>query len=89
MKKTAFILSMLFSLFLFSAGESFACSCLVSLKPQNIQVKESFDNSAAIFSGEILDITPQGEWELKVKIKVEKSWKPKLSNEITLTTALK
>jgi hypothetical protein len=73
-------------LILLSSQNSFACSCLANLKPLKTQVKDAFDNSGAVFSGEILEIAPKGEWEVLVKIKVEKSWKAKLFQEVTLKT---
>lgn len=74
-------------LILLLSQNSFACSCMLNTKPHKTQVKEAFDNSVAVFSGEILEITPKGEYEMTVKIKVGKSWKGKLEQEIILTTA--
>ncbi len=87
MKKTIYI-SLALTLFLLASAEnSFACSCLFSDKPLNVQVKEAFNNSTAIFSGEVISITLKSEYEVTVKIKVEKSWKGKFSKEVTITTA--
>src|SRR5688572_10871 len=87
MKKAIYI-SLALTLFLLTSAEnSFACSCLFSDKPLNVQVKEAFNDSTAIFSGEVISITPTSEYEVAVKIKVEKSWKGKFSKEVTITTA--
>ena len=86
MKKVIFILLMS-SMFLFASAEnSFACSCVASLKPVKQQVKESYADSTAIFSGEVTEITSKDEWSVIVKFKVVKSWKSKLSKEIMITT---
>jgi hypothetical protein len=87
MKKILFVSSILFLFLLVSAEKTFACSCMASTKPLKTQVKEAFDNSAAVFTGEVIEIVSKGEFELTVKIKVEKSWKANLPKEIFLTTA--
>jgi hypothetical protein len=87
MKKTVFILSAAVLFFLVSAEKSLACSCVANTKPLKTQVKEAFNNSNAIFSGEVIEVSPISEYEAAVRIKVERSWKGGLSNEITLTTA--
>lgn len=74
-------------LFLLSSQNSFACSCLANDKPLTTQIKEAFDNSTAVFSGEILGISSKSEFEVIVKIKVAKSWKANLAKELNLTTA--
>lgn len=51
------------------------------------QVTEAFNDSTAIFSGEVLSVTPKSESELDIKIKVGKVWKGKFAEEITITTA--
>lgn len=85
MKKIAFILSILF--LLAASEKSFACSCMLNTKPLKTQVKEAFDSSSAIFSGEVIEITSKDEFAVNIKIKVEKSWKGNLSKEIIMTTA--
>lgn len=85
MKKIVFILSIL--VLLTVTEKSFACSCKLNTKPHKTQVKEAFDNSVAVFSGEVLEITPKGEYEMTVKISVARSWKGNLLQEINLTTA--
>jgi hypothetical protein len=73
-------------LLLASAEYSFACTCVASNRPLNAQVKEAFNNSNVIFSGEVTSITPKSEYEVTVKIKVEKSWKGTFSKEVAITT---
>jgi hypothetical protein len=87
MKKILFVSSMLFLFLTVSAEKSFACSCMASTKPLKAQVKEAFNNSAAVFSGKALEITSKDEFEMIVRIKVEKSWKAVLPKEIEITTA--
>lgn len=88
MKRVTFT-SLIFLFLLLSAAESsFACSCIRSLKPLKVQVKEAFNDSTAIFSGEVISITPKSESEVTVKIKVGKVWKSKLAEEITITTPI-
>ena len=87
MKKVIFI-TLISLMFLFvSANDLFACSCVASPDPVKQQVKDSYKNSAAIFSGEIISITPKDEWTVSVKIKAEKSWKGKFSKEIIISTS--
>jgi hypothetical protein len=88
MRKIIFI-SFVFSFLLFAAGakSSFACSCMFSDKPLKAQIEEAFDNSTAIFSGKVISVTQKSEYEVAVKIKIEKSWKGASSKEITITTA--
>jgi len=75
-------------MFLFaSATVSLACSCMASLEPVKQQVKTSYKDSAAIFSGEVIEVTLKDEYSLSVKIKVAKVWKGKFSKEINITTS--
>ncbi len=74
-------------MFLFaSTTTSLACSCMASLDPIKQQVKASYKDAAAIFSGEIMEVTLKDEYSLTVKIKVAKVWKGKFSKEIIITT---
>lgn len=87
MKKVIFI-TLISLMFLFvAANDLFACSCVASPNPVKQQVKDSYANSAAIFSGEVVSITPKDEWTVAVKFKVAKSWKGKFSKEIIITTS--
>ena len=78
----------LFSTFIFcflalTASEVFACSCL-SDKPE---VKEAYEDSAAVFYGKVIKITqkPKSSY-LTVKFKVEKAWKNRSGAEIIIQT---
>jgi hypothetical protein len=86
MRKVALISVALLGLVLFAAESSFACSCIRTLKPLKVQVKEAFKDSTAIFYGEVISITPGSEFVVTVKFKVGKSWKGKLTEEVTITT---
>jgi hypothetical protein len=77
---------MFICLLLLSAEDLLACSCVANLKPLKQQVTDAYKNSIAIFSGEVLSVTPTDEFTVTVKIKIEKSWKGRFSKEIILTT---
>jgi hypothetical protein len=87
MRKVAFVSLALFILLLSASESSFACSCAPNPKPLKGQVKDAFVESTAIFSGEVISVTPSSEQQVTVKLKVGKSWKGKPAEEITLTTA--
>lgn len=87
MRKIIFISFVIWIILLASGQNLFACSCQVSLEPLKVQVKEAFNNSTAIFSGEVASVTPKSEYEVAVKIKVGKSWKGAFFKEVTITTA--
>lgn len=88
MKKIIFFTLMSLMFLFVSANDLFACSCVASPNSVKQQVKDSYKNSAAIFSGEIVSITPKDEWTVNIKIKVTKFWKGSaLSNEIIITTS--
>ena len=86
MKKIIFISFMFSLVFLASAENLLACSCVANLKPLKQQVTDAFRGSTAVFSGQVLSVTPKDEFSLTVKIKVEKLWKGKFSKEIIVTT---
>lgn len=90
MKKTLFLAIIGFCLFTFGAIESFACSCILDEEtPIEIQIKKAHEGAAAVFSGEVVEITKEpGNFSVKVKLKVKKSWKNKLSDEVIITTAI-
>lgn len=89
MRRVTFISLALFFLLLSAAETSFACSCERNFKPLKWQVKDAYVNSTAVFSGEVVEIkpSPTNPDMLAVKIKVGNSWKGKLAEEITITTA--
>jgi hypothetical protein len=89
MKKTIYISLTLTVFLLASAETSFACSCPRSLEPLKKQVRQAFKDSAAIFSGEVIEISdsPTEENSLLVKFKVANSWKGELTSEVSITTA--
>ena len=88
MKKYLFSMLVL-SLLVFAGAKSVvACSCAVSkYKSISRQVKQAYEDSAAVFSGEVLSITKAPDtFYLQVKFKVDKSWKNGLANEVLITT---
>ena len=77
-------------IFLFASVEkSLACSCVASLEPVKKQIEGAFTNSAAIFSGEVIEIkeSPTNKYSVLIKLKVDKSWKGESQAEITIITA--
>ena len=88
MRRVTFTSLALFFLVLAAAESAYACSCARNLKPLKAQVKDAYTSSTAIFSGEVISITPKSEHEIAVKLKVGKSWKGKLAEEITITTPI-
>lgn len=74
-------------IFLF-AGNSYACSCLMSDAPVKTQVKTAKTGAVSVFSGEVLEITPSvDQMSVTVRIKVESIWKGARSSEKVITTA--
>ena len=90
MKKIFFLTLVSFCFFTFGAAESFACSCILDEEtPAEIQIKKAYEGAAAVFSGEVVEITKEpGDFNVKVKIKLEKSWKNKLSDEVIIRTGI-
>jgi hypothetical protein len=87
--KKAVYMSLTLTVFLLASAEtSFACSCPRSLEPVKKQVRQAFKDSAAIFSGEVLEISESStdENSLLVKFKVENLWKSELTSEVTIAT---
>jgi len=80
------ILAALIIFFLSGASDVYACSCLMETKtPVSKQVKASYQKAAAVFYGEVTEITRESEGVI-VKIKVEKSWKGELQGEVIVRT---
>lgn len=85
------ILAFIFSAFLtvLTAGEIFACDCIIWTS-ENLQglVEHGYKNSEAVFSGEVIQINQKPNTAfIKVKFRVEKSWKNASEKELMLTTA--
>lgn len=84
MKKSLFLIFALVFVSL-SAGEAFACSCLMDTKtPVRKQVKNSFQGATAVFYGEVLEVDRASG--VKVRFRVERSWKGPLENEAIVYT---
>ena len=89
MKKSIYF-SLAVALFLVvSAEQSFACSCTRTIEPVKKQVQRAYKDSAAIFSGEVVEISDSSEdtGNFLVKLKVAKSWKGELGDQVTISTA--
>jgi len=89
MKKFVFSILIFAFVSIVNASEVFACSCVptgdASLKTQ---VTEAYKKSSNVFSGEVIEITKGADaFSAKVKFKIDKSWKQKLSGELTIITA--
>lgn len=87
MKKLA--LNLLFATMILFAAESVALACVCFLHPGKSMtneevkktVKEDFDKSLAVFTGEVIEID-----KFKVKFKVENAWKGAVGDEIVMST---
>ena len=89
MKKVLIITSIL--VLIFYAEKTYACSCLAP--DPNItldqQVKESLDNSTAVFSAKVLSVSEDKTTSSKkVKLLLVKSWKGKLTKSVVITTGM-
>lgn len=72
--------------FMLSANDVFACSCLLdNSQPVKKQVKTAYQKAAAVFYGEVTEVTRQSKG-LIVKIKVEQSWKRQTESEAIVYT---
>ncbi|MEK7725292.1 MAG: hypothetical protein AAB336_13140 [Acidobacteriota bacterium] len=87
MKRVLFIMLMSLMFLFATAEDSLACSCQLSMKPVKQQVKDSYNSSTAIFSGEVTEIVSNDEFSITVKFKVTKSWKSKFQSDITTKTS--
>lgn len=88
MKKIAFYTLGIFALFIFSSIDGYACSCLSSGEPLKQQIAKAKKDSAAIFSGRVLEIIKKPEnYQTIVKFQVQSSWKGNVSKQITISTA--
>lgn len=90
MKKIFFLTLVSFCFFTFGAAESFACSCILDEEtPAEIQIKKAYESAAAVFSGEVVEITKEpDDFNVRVKLKLEKSWKSDLSEEVIIRTGI-
>lgn len=88
MKKYLYI-SFALAAFLFVAPKAaFACSCLVMDAPLKKQVEKAYTEASAVFSGEVVEITPASNdsYSLNIKFKVASKWKGAADKEIVVTT---
>ena len=82
------IFSFIFAIFLIASAATniFACDCIRSGN-DDLQELVEFDykNSEAVFSGEVIGISKNpGSLVVKVKFKIEKSWKNISQEEVSL-----
>ena len=85
------IFSLIFAIFLIASAATniFACDCIRS-GDDNLQELVEFDynNSEAVFSGEVIGISKNpASLVVKVKFKIEKSWKNISQEEVLLTAS--
>jgi hypothetical protein len=73
--------------FLASIQTLYACSCPAPDKALNKQVAQAYGESAAIFSGRVMNAELIDESTFRVTLKVAKVWKGKISGVITIITA--
>jgi len=95
--KKLIILATVIVFFVLSGKEVFACSCLVDNEPSNVeQIQTSYGKADAVFYGKVIEVkrqtvkdeSPGASYQnLRVKFKVEKSWKGQTTREIIVRTA--
>ncbi|HEY0462219.1 MAG TPA: hypothetical protein VGC97_24005 [Pyrinomonadaceae bacterium] len=86
MKKIIF-LTFIFCFLALTASKSFACSCALPSRSLEKQIAIAYEKSAAVFYGEVVEITRDPEkFYVKVKFKVEKSWKNQIESEVVIQT---
>ena len=85
MKKIVLVVAIMLSPLFYSTA--FACSCPTigaTFEQEKAARLKDFENAAAIFAGEVVELE-----ENKVKFKVEKIWKGNSVDEITMVIQLK
>lgn len=88
MKKTIYITLAIFAFTFAAAGTSLACSCTESIDPIEKQVTDSYENSAAIFSGKVTSVKPTADrYDVIVTLTVKESWKGINGKRIKVRTA--
>jgi hypothetical protein len=78
-------------LLLLSAEYALACSCVAPDPDKTLeqQVAEAYQEAGAVFSAKVLSVTKlPAEGKTKVKVKLVKSWKGKLTKTLTIITGL-
>ena len=88
MKKALFFLFVLILFFSFNTREVSACDCII-LTSDNLRklVEIAYKGSEAVFLGEVVEINKSpGSNIVKVRFRIEKSWKNILQKEMLFTT---
>jgi hypothetical protein len=88
MKKVYFYALSILVIAILANSEAFACSCHYDpTKSTTTLIRDAKKQSAAIFTGKVLEIIESDEFfNTQVKIKVVSVWKGSLSEEITIFT---
>lgn len=85
--KTLFTILSFIALIALTPAEGAACTCLVSSKPLRTEVTQARNDSRALFSGKVLQITEDPQtFLLTVKLKVERVWKGSMPAEAIIET---
>jgi hypothetical protein len=89
MNKITFYIFGIFAFLVFTNTEIYACSCIQrGNETVAQQVGKAKNEARAVFSGKVLEVIKNpGEYEVTVKLKVEKSWKGNVPRQITVSTA--
>ena len=89
MKKIASYLTGVLAYLIFINIDAYACSCFpLGNEPLKQQVDRAKKNSAAVFSGKVLEVIKKPDnFQVVVKFQVQSSWKGNVSKQITITTA--
>lgn len=89
MKRAILFLLMLAAITTSSVVDAFACTCGLPLRNVSLkqQVIEARKKSKAVFSGQVVEITANpGVYYIVVKLKVEKTWKSILGEDVSIVT---
>jgi hypothetical protein len=94
MKKIIFLSFLMFGLLIFIQIKAFACSCADFPQTPKQRIEAQLRYNQAVFTGKILEITKKPgssnvyNPDVLIKIKVERSWKEILPEEIFITSEL-
>ena len=89
MKKLLFTITCFVSVVVFGQVMAQACSCELPQANSTLkrQVRTAYKSSLAVFVGRVIDVVSLSETHsVIVKMRVDRSWKGNLQNEVTLAT---
>ncbi len=83
MNRFIFSISFCAVVFIFSTVEAFGCTCMHLSRP----IENEFKGRDAIFSGKVIRTVKTSQNNRQVTIRVENSWKGKVSKTVTISTS--